>query len=535
MDLRVSEVKSSGAEERLARAYEERERLELLVYEAVAVRAAVVRGIAVDLGTKRGDGDLGAGGLSRLRYHHGGRSRSQSSPDVRHDAHVCEIRRPQGEGPTPAEVRAAPWAPVGALPMVVLSVKPRSRSTPAGARTARQGWIAVAAATCCAPQLVVAACGGHVDQASTPSAVPPEQSPPVSTEPPSTGDVVPCQAARPPTLSASGDRTCALVNGGRVACWGHAKPRPQLVVGIADAVEVATSPGFVCARLRSGAVACTGRYHYGAPESVLRGTELVAGLPAARRLAAGPYHACAIDQSGGLWCWGWGPGGELGDPQAKLSTRAARVRGVESVADVTVAARRTCALETGGRVLCWGPETPEGPEIAGTFPDACQIAAGMTVACVRRGPGRLSCWGDNTFGTLGDGLISRGPAPVDVPGVVDATDLAIGVHTVCVIRASHPIACWGLNLCRGLPAEASRALPPMLRISEPEASCEPWLLQPSEVVGSTLGERIAVGWVHARLTRRDGAVLCWGANHRSQLGDGTREYRPMPVKVVRLP
>jgi len=57
MDLRVSEVKSSGAEERLVRAYEERERLELLVYEAVAVRAAVVRGIAMDLDTARGGGE----------------------------------------------------------------------------------------------------------------------------------------------------------------------------------------------------------------------------------------------------------------------------------------------------------------------------------------------------------------------------------------------------------------------------------------------------------------------------------------------
>ena len=57
MDLRVSEVKSSGAEERLARAYEGRERLELLVYEAVAVRAAVVRGIAMDLDTARGGGE----------------------------------------------------------------------------------------------------------------------------------------------------------------------------------------------------------------------------------------------------------------------------------------------------------------------------------------------------------------------------------------------------------------------------------------------------------------------------------------------
>jgi len=57
MDLRAPEVKSSGAEERLARAYEERERLELLVYEAAAVRAAVVRGIALDLDAARGGGE----------------------------------------------------------------------------------------------------------------------------------------------------------------------------------------------------------------------------------------------------------------------------------------------------------------------------------------------------------------------------------------------------------------------------------------------------------------------------------------------
>jgi len=419
--------------------------------------------------------------------------------------------------------------------MVVLSVKPRSRSTPAGARTARRGWIAVAAAARGGPLLLLAACGGRVQRDSTPSAEPPDPSPPASTEPPSTGDVVPCEAPAPATFSAWGGRTCALVNGGRVACWGNAKPRPQLIPGIDDAVEVATSAGFVCARLRSGAVACAGSYHYRAPESVLRGTELVAGLPAARRLAAGLYHACAIDRSGGLWCWGWGPGGELGDPRVKLRARAARVQGVESVADVTVDSRRACALETGGRVLCWGPETPGGPEVAGSFPDACQIAAGNTVVCVRRGAGRVTCWGDNAFGTLGDGMMSRGPGPVDVPGVVDATDLAIGWQTVCVTRSGRPIACWGHNLCRGLPADAWRLVPPMCRISEPEGTCDPWLLQPTEVVGATMGDRITVGGRHACLMRADGAILCWGTNSYSQLGDGTREYRPMPAEVVGLP
>src|SRR5262249_46929095 len=76
----------------------------------------------------------------------------------------------------------------------------------------------------------------------------------------------------------------------------------------------------------------------------------------------------------------------------------------------------TCALTTAGAVLCWGDDTsgqlahpmsmelpePLGPIVPLSLP-AKAIAAGDSHACAVPSDNSVECWGNNTYGQLGDG------------------------------------------------------------------------------------------------------------------------------------
>jgi hypothetical protein len=58
--------------------------------------------------------------------------------------------------------------------------------------------------------------------------------------------------------------------------------------------------------------------------------------------------------------------------------------------------------------------------------------------------------------------------------------------------------------------------------------------KPTPVVGLDDAVAVAAGWSHSCAIRRNGRVSCWGANDRGQLGDGTIEPSLVPVDVLGL-
>ena len=57
--------------------------------------------------------------------------------------------------------------------------------------------------------------------------------------------------------------------------------------------------------------------------------------------------------------------------------------------------------------------------------------------------GHVACWGDNAYGTLGDGtrLPSLGAATVE--RLADARRVAVGAAHACAVRANGAAVCWG--------------------------------------------------------------------------------------------
>ncbi len=156
----------------------------------------------------------------------------------------------------------------------------------------------------------------------------------------------------------------------------------------------------------------------------------VASLPLLQditALAAGGDHTCALTTGGGVQCWGNNGSGQLGDGTTTDRSAPVAVVGLESgVAAIAAGGGHTCALTTGGGVQCWGDNsfgqlgdgttTDRSTPVAvvGLGSGVAAIAAGAWHTCALTTEGRVWCWGWNSFGQLGDGGLLWRSTPVDV-------------------------------------------------------------------------------------------------------------------------
>lgn len=149
-------------------------------------------------------------------------------------------------------------------------------------------------------------------------------------------------------------------------------------------------------------------------------------LSAASALALGTNHTCAIV---GMmtYCWGDNASGELGianEIAIEGSAMAVDLPPATSFVQIAAGGETTCAIDGSGGVWCWGSDrrgtagqAPTGSG-SGIFPQvvpmpesvaigsgllAQEIAVGYEHACAVVTTGDIYCWGDNTHGELGDG------------------------------------------------------------------------------------------------------------------------------------
>jgi alpha-tubulin suppressor-like RCC1 family protein len=151
---------------------------------------------------------------------------------------------------------------------------------------------------------------------------------------------------RPVEIRAGGATIC-VVTAGRVAhCWGgvfRAKGDGGTTAPSArtDVEMLALGAEHACARGPYGVVSCWGNDRFGqtmkdAPE-----------LRDVRGLALGTWHSCAIDSSDHVLCWG------LDNVTRETQSNPRRVAGIEGATMIAAGNSHTCAIARGG-LFCWG-------------------------------------------------------------------------------------------------------------------------------------------------------------------------------------
>ena len=258
-----------------------------------------------------------------------------------------------------------------------------------------------------------------------------------------------------------------------------------------------------------------------------------AQTPPAVTLSAGVFHTCAVTPSGGVQCWGANGDATLGDGTNLDRNLPVDVVGLSSgVAAISAGWDHSCALTTTGGVKCWGDNSGgqlgDGTNFRRTAPvDVIGLSSGVTAisaggfhTCAVMTAGGMKCWGDNTYGQIGDATHVDRSLPVDVTGLPSAGvgAIAAGYYHTCTVSKSAQVICWGANfsgqLGTGTTTDSSTPV------------YEAGLV--SDAVAITAGEAHTCA-----LTARSG-VKCWGDNGYGQLGDGTFGNSPYARDVPGL-
>ena len=360
-------------------------------------------------------------------------------------------------------------------------------------------------------------------------------------------------------VSANENHSCALHQTGSVSCWGSIRVGllddgtervleidfssvPLGVTGVSDATSITTSEssyGHSCVLHQNNTVSCWGNNWHGRLGNGTVGKEYdyisvpvsVVGISDAIAISAGGGYSCALHQTGTISCWGSNWHGQLGNGQSKgnwedTSADSSVPVGVVGISDaiaISAGAGHSCALHQTGSISCWGRnrkgQLGDGtggsendyspvPVSVVSIDDAIAVSAGGDYSCALHQTGKISCWGGNNFGQLGNGtggnLRDKSLVPVKVESIDNAIAISTGGGHSCALHQTGTISCWGANWVEQLgDGTGNNSLVPVKIESIDDATS------------------VSTGGGHSCALHQDSTITCWGSNREGELGDGS--------------
>ncbi len=261
------------------------------------------------------------------------------------------------------------------------------------------------------------------------------------------------------------------------------------------------------------------------------------------QLAAGRAFSMALID-GSVWTWGFNRDGQLGDGTTVKQATPVQVMTEGRVAQIAPGSNYALVLQEDGSVWGWGwnesmalgphtvHRTGEGIRRIHPLPfqllpvqsGMVKLVAGRKFALALQADGSVWGWGQNDFAQLGDGVggaAGKQWPPVQLHARVfgggAVTDLALGAAHVMALQADGSVWTWGHNYQGQLGhSPALQVQPAPMRVLAPGSGAV----------------AIAAGFQHSMVLKADGSVWAWGRNNGGQLGDGTTDDKPAPVRVM---
>ena len=270
-------------------------------------------------------------------------------------------------------------------------------------------------------------------------------------------------------------------------------------------------------------------------------------------ISSGIQYSCAISEDKFLWCWGNNVYGQIGNfEKTTVSGFIKRSLPVKITNNkwVYVASESyvTCAIKNDDTLWCWGlkscgqigeevnteccwgdkscneyydirvSEDYQSSELI-IFPkqilqDKWKSVSLVMHTCGIKEDNTLWCWGDNTYGQLGNGTLAHSSYPIKVgEDTYKSVSIGAGYPYTCAIKSDDTLWCWGDNSNGELGDGTTEGKSVPVKISN-----DKWNLV-------SANNKFACG------IKEDNSLWCWGNNELSRLGDGTKNRRLKPVKI----
>ncbi len=295
-------------------------------------------------------------------------------------------------------------------------------------------------------------------------------------------------------------------------------------------------------------------------------------------LALGNEQTCGKDSIGNALCWGRGTEGQLGDGNGLDSMAAVTVSSITNVTSLDSFTRTVCAVDGSSNGHCWGDNTygQIGSGVVGgiysapyTLPNAgtwAQLTVGNGHVCARKSGGAIQCWGRNIYGQLGNGTTTdNANVGTQISGGGTFIHLDAGAFFTCAVKSDNTVWCWGQNTYgqlgnssvtnSSIPVQSSLLGTGIVKVAAGGShACsldgsgnircvgrgtvgqlgngngtDSWNTT-ANVIGSFY-DKVVAGQDHTCAKKSDNTLWCWGSNSFGQLGDGTGVNSNSPVQI----
>jgi alpha-tubulin suppressor-like RCC1 family protein len=407
-------------------------------------------------------------------------------------------------------------------------------------------------------------------------------------------------------VAASAATTFALRSDGTVMAWGYnafsncglgntntTSPIPTMIPGLASVRSIAAGVAHALCLLDDGTVVAWGRNSEGEVGNGLGiaydQPTLVPNFTPVQQVCGGFNHTVALLADGSVWTWGDNSSGQLGfGPISSIpSSTPFQVPGLSGVIWVAAGGSTSLAVKGDGTVWGWGSngngQLGSGVAVGGTSTTPVKIqglsgvftrvTAGAIHTLALRNDGTVWGWGDNSAGSLGNGVLPPLfgqilTTPVQAVGLPNVAAVVTGARseTSMALGIDGSVWTWGWNqdgeVGNGDTTTTSIPTPQKVltggvsiatdsqhslavkadgtvwewgvRTSVPPGSPPPSNFVPAQVTGIDSVATVTAGELFTIALRNDGTVWAWGANSSGMLGHGDEVPHAGPVQVLGL-